>query len=94
MKIIFGHQATTTEDSTRNSAHRRWKQTKPWEDGKYQTTGEEKTSKQRVALIQRHTIEPLNNKNNKMAGITTYVSILTPNINVLNLSIRRQHLAN
>jgi hypothetical protein len=26
------------------------KQTKPWEDGKHQTTGEEKTSNQRVAL--------------------------------------------
>jgi hypothetical protein len=37
---------------------------KPQEDGKYQTTGEEKTSNQRVALIQLHTIKSLNNKNN------------------------------
>jgi hypothetical protein len=34
-KTIYDHQATTTEDSTRNSAQRRWKQTKPQEDGKY-----------------------------------------------------------
>jgi hypothetical protein len=30
------------EDSTRNSAHKRLKQTKPRENGDYQTTGEEK----------------------------------------------------
>jgi hypothetical protein len=30
----------------------------------HKTTGEEKTSNQRVALIQLHTIKPLNNKNN------------------------------
>jgi hypothetical protein len=29
-----------------------------------QTTGKEKTRNQRVALIQLHTIKPLNNKNN------------------------------
>jgi hypothetical protein len=48
---IYDHPATTPEDYTTNSAHRRWKQTKPWEDGKYQTKGEEKTSNQIVALI-------------------------------------------
>jgi hypothetical protein len=42
-KTIYDHQATTTEDSTRNSPHRICKQTKPQEDGKYQNTGEEKT---------------------------------------------------
>jgi hypothetical protein len=48
-KTIYDYQATTTEDSTRNSAHRIQKQTKPWEGGKHQTTGEEKTSNQKVA---------------------------------------------
>jgi hypothetical protein len=33
------------------------------EDMEYKTTGEEKTSNQRVALIQLHTIKSLNNKN-------------------------------
>jgi hypothetical protein len=33
-------------------------------DGGYQTTGEEKTRNQGVALIQLHTIKPLYNKNN------------------------------
>jgi hypothetical protein len=36
---------------------------KPKEDRKYQTTGEEKTCNQRVALIHLHTIKSLNNKN-------------------------------
>jgi hypothetical protein len=40
------------------------KANKPREDGKHQTTGEEKTSNQRVALIPLHTIKSLNNKNN------------------------------
>jgi hypothetical protein len=31
------HKATTTKHSLRNSAHRKWKQTKPWEDRQYQT---------------------------------------------------------
>jgi hypothetical protein len=38
------------------------KANKPQEDGQYQTT-EEKTRNLRVALIQLHTIKPLNNKN-------------------------------
>jgi hypothetical protein len=41
-KTIYDHQHTTTEDSIRNFAHRRWKQTKPQEDGKYWTTGEKR----------------------------------------------------
>jgi hypothetical protein len=49
---------------------------------------EEKTSNQRVTLIQLHTIKPLNNKNIKMAGITTYLSILTLNVNGLNFPIK------
>jgi hypothetical protein len=57
-KTIYDHQATTTEDSIRNSSHRRWKQTKQQEDGKYQTTGKEKISNQRVALIHLQTIKP------------------------------------
>jgi hypothetical protein len=67
---------------------------KPREDEKYQTTGEEKTSNQRVALIQLHTIKSLNKKNNYMAGITTYLSILTLNANGFNSPIKRHHLAN
>jgi hypothetical protein len=58
---------------------------------KYQTTEEEKTSDQRVALIWLHTIKFLNNK---MAGITTNLSILTLNVNRLNFPIKRHHLAN
>jgi hypothetical protein len=83
-----------TEYSIRNSAHRRWKQTKPWEDGIYQTTGEEKTNNQRVALFQLHRINSLNNKNNQMTGITTYLSILILNVNELNSPIKRHCLAN
>jgi hypothetical protein len=63
-------------------------------DGQYQTTGEEKTRNQRVALIQLHTIKSLNNKNNYMTGITAYLSILTLNVNGLNFPIKRHHLAN
>jgi hypothetical protein len=39
---------TTTTDSPRNSAHRKWKQTKPWEDRWYQTTGEDKESESNI----------------------------------------------
>jgi hypothetical protein len=63
-KTIYDHQATSTEDSPRNFTHRRWKQTKPLEEVKYQTTGEEKTSNHRVALIWLHTMKSLHNKNN------------------------------
>jgi hypothetical protein len=38
-KRIYDYQATITKDSPRNSAYRKWKQRKPQEDGKYQTTG-------------------------------------------------------
>jgi hypothetical protein len=82
------------QDSPRNSAHRRWKQTKTWEDRKYQTTGEEKTRNKRIALIQLYTMKSLNNKNNYMAGITTHLSILTLNVNRLNSLIKRHSLAN
>jgi hypothetical protein len=40
------------------------KANKTTRDGIYQTTAEEKTSNQRVALIQLLTIKSLNNKNN------------------------------
>jgi hypothetical protein len=63
-------------------------------DKQYQTTGDEKTQNQRVTLIQMHTIKPLNNKYNKMAGIITYPSILTLNVSKLNSPIKRHHLAN
>jgi hypothetical protein len=48
----------------------------------------------RVTLIQLHTIKHLNNKNNQMTGITTYISILTLSVNALNSPIKRHHLAN
>jgi hypothetical protein len=59
----------------------------------YQTT-DDKTRKQRVTLIQPYTIKPLNNKDNKMIGITTYLSILTLNFNGLNFPIKRHPLEN
>jgi hypothetical protein len=36
----------TTKDSQRNTAHRKWKQTKQWKDRQHQTKGEEKTRNQ------------------------------------------------
>jgi predicted NUDIX family phosphoesterase len=59
----------------------------------YEITGEEKISNQRVTLIQLQTIKSLNNKNNEMSGITTYLSILTLNVNEFNSSIKKHHLA-
>jgi hypothetical protein len=50
-KILQGN--LQTEDESKQN-HKR----------KYQTTGEEKTRNQRVALIKLHTIKSLNNKNN------------------------------
>jgi hypothetical protein len=37
----YDYQVSTTEDYTRNSAHRRWKETKTWEARRYKTAGEE-----------------------------------------------------
>jgi hypothetical protein len=34
-QVLKENNTTATEDSTRNSSHRRQKQTKPWEDRKY-----------------------------------------------------------
>jgi hypothetical protein len=48
-----------------------------------------KGKKERVTLIQLHTIKPLINKDNYMTGITTYLSILTLNVNGLNSPIKR-----
>jgi hypothetical protein len=78
------HQATTTEDSLRNSACRRWKQTKPWEN-KYQTTGEEKTS------IQSSTDSPAHNVRNCHIPINMILNTLS--INVLNSPIKRHYMA-
>jgi hypothetical protein len=39
-------------------------------------------------------IKSLNNKNNYMTGITTYLSTLTLNVDGLNFPIKRHHLAN
>jgi hypothetical protein len=55
---------------------------------------EERTSNQRVTLIQLHTLKFVNNKNNSMAGFTTYLSILTLNVNGLNFPNKRHDLAN
>jgi hypothetical protein len=52
----------------------------------------DKESESNIDLL--HTIKPLNNKNNKMTGITTYLSLLTMNVNGLNSSSKRKHLAN
>jgi hypothetical protein len=69
------------------------KQTKPRKGRENQTTGEEKARKQKVTLIQLHTIKPLINKENYMTGITTYFLILTLNVNGLNSPIKRHRLA-
>jgi tRNA splicing ligase len=53
-----------------------------------------KTSNQRVTLIWLQTIKCLNNKNNKMAGITAHLSILTLNVNRLNTPIKGHGVAN
>jgi hypothetical protein len=45
-------------------------------------------------LIQLHTIKCLINRDNYITGITTYLSILTLNINGLNSPIKRHQLAN
>jgi hypothetical protein len=60
----------------------------------HEKTGEEKTSNERVALTQLHTCNHLNNKNNLMTGITTYLSIITPNFHGLSSPIKRHHLSN
>jgi hypothetical protein len=39
-------------------------------------------------------INPLNNKDNQMTGLTTYLSILTLNFNGLNFPIKRHPLEN
>jgi hypothetical protein len=49
---------------------------------------EKKRQENRVTLIQLHTIKPLNNKNNLMTEITTYLSTLTLNVNGLNIPIK------
>jgi hypothetical protein len=72
---------------TRNSAHRRLSKKKTTRGQESQTTGEDKTNNQRVALIQLHTIKSLNNK-------TIYLSILMLSVNELNSRIERHHLAN
>jgi hypothetical protein len=59
-------------------------------EGQYQTTGEEKARKLRVTLFQLHMIKLLINKDIYMTGITTYLSILTLNVNGLNSPIKRQ----
>jgi exonuclease III len=45
-------------------------------------------------MIQLHTNKLLNNTNKWMTGITTYLLILTLNVNGLNSPIKRYHLAN
>jgi hypothetical protein len=41
-----------------------------------------------------HTLKTLNNKNNQMTGIISYISILTLNVNGLNSLIKRHRSAN
>jgi hypothetical protein len=71
-KTIYSHQATTTEDSTRNSAYIRGKQTKPQEDG-----GEEKTCNQRPALMQLHSIKSSDSKKKLLIGRNHHIPINT-----------------
>jgi hypothetical protein len=52
------------------------------------------TSNQKVALIWMHTLKSLTNKNKEMAGLTTYLSILTLNVNRINSPTKRYCLAN
>jgi hypothetical protein len=52
-----------------------------------------KGKKLRVTLVQLHTFKPLLNKDNYMIGITTYLSILTLNVNGLNSPIKGHRLA-
>jgi hypothetical protein len=50
---------------------------------------------QSLALIWLHTLKKsIKNKNNQVAGIITYLSILTLNVNALKSPIKRHHLAN
>jgi hypothetical protein len=49
------------------------KTTKGWEASNHRG----RKDKQTVALIRLHKIKLLNNKNNEMAGIITYLSMLT-----------------
>jgi hypothetical protein len=53
-----------------------------------------KGKKKGVTLIQLHIVKLLINKDNYMTGITTYLSILTLNVNGLNFPIKRHQLAN
>jgi hypothetical protein len=46
----------------------------------------------RVAVIRLQTI--LKNKDNEIAELTTYLPVLTLNVNRLNSTIKRHHLAN
>jgi hypothetical protein len=48
----------------------------------------------RIGCTHTHTHKFLNNKNNQMAGFTTYLSILTLNVNGFNSPIKRYHMAN
>jgi hypothetical protein len=54
----------------------------------------EKNRKVLRALNWLHTLKSLKNKNNYMARITTYLTILRVNVNGLNFPIKRYHLAN
>jgi hypothetical protein len=44
--------------------------------------------------VESNTIKPLKQQKQLMTGITTYLPILTLNVNVLNSPIKRNHLAN
>jgi hypothetical protein len=57
-------------------------------DGKHCISREDHTSSQRVASNWLNTNKSLKNKTNKMSGITTYLSILTVNANILNVTIK------
>jgi hypothetical protein len=75
-KILQGILHTENE-SKQN--HERAGNTKPHE---------KKRQKSKVTLTHLHTIKSLINNNNYMTGITTYLSILTLNVNGLNSPIK------
>jgi hypothetical protein len=71
-------QGILHEESESKQNHERESNTKPQEKKR-------KDSRE----LKLHTIKPLNNNDNKMTGITTYLSILTLNVNGINSLIKR-----
>jgi hypothetical protein len=88
---MYDHQATTTKvlqrilhtENESKQNHEKTGSTKPQE---------KKKQENRVALTQLHTIKPSINKDNYMTVITTYLLILTLNVNGINSPIKTHAL--